>query len=74
MTTAAAEIIAYVLLALGLVSVAAWKKDVFLYVAASIGLILIGYHLWDTVSYAMGVPVFLMSGYTLIRFVLWFIK
>jgi hypothetical protein len=62
--------IAFIVLALGVSGVAIWRKHLLLYLAAFIGLILIAYHLFDT-SVLLGIPLYLVSGYMLWEFVVW---
>ncbi len=62
--------IAYVVLAIGLTSIAAWKKQFILYTAACIGLLLIALFLAQT-SWAFGIPIGLLSAYMLYKMVTW---
>lgn len=64
--------IAFIILALGVVGIAMWKKHLLLYLVAFIGLILIASHLIDT-SLMLGIPLYLLSGYMMWEFVTyWF--
>lgn len=62
--------IAFIVLAMGLSAIAVWKRRLFLYMAAFIGLLLISLYLGQT-SWAFGLPIGLMSGYMLYEFVIW---
>jgi hypothetical protein len=63
--------IAFIVLALGIVGIAMWKKHLLLYLVAFIGLILIASHLIDT-SLILGIPLYLLSGYMMWEFATWF--